>query len=102
VGLRQCTPTLSSYVVFTFKLAFQSFKEFGGASIVNATEDVLFSFYIFRGGKLKDDYIKLYKHALVWQCRKEHVSQPYFEESVRVRLTLPKWGLGSPSGLLKV
>jgi hypothetical protein len=28
--------------------------------------------------------------------------QPYLEKSVRMRLTLPKWGLGSPSGLLKV
>jgi hypothetical protein len=27
------------------------------------------------------------------------VSQPYFEESVRMRLTLPEWELGSPPGL---
>jgi hypothetical protein len=32
----------------------------------------------------------------------DFVSQPYFEKSVRMRLTLPKWRLGSPSGLLKV
>jgi hypothetical protein len=30
------------------------------------------------------------------------VSQPYFEKSVRVRLTLPKWELGSPPGLSKL
>jgi hypothetical protein len=29
------------------------------------------------------------------------VSQPYFEKSVRMRLTLPKWELGSPLGLPK-
>jgi hypothetical protein len=28
--------------------------------------------------------------------------QPYFEKNVRMRLTLPKWGLGSPPGLPKV
>jgi hypothetical protein len=27
------------------------------------------------------------------------MSQPYFEKSVRMRLTLPKWGLESPLGL---
>jgi hypothetical protein len=27
------------------------------------------------------------------------VSQPHFEKSVRMKLTLPKWGLGSPPGL---
>jgi hypothetical protein len=30
-----------------------------------------------------------------------HVSQPHFEKSVRMKLTLPKWELGSPSGLPK-
>jgi hypothetical protein len=30
------------------------------------------------------------------------LSQPYFEESVRMRLTLPEWGLGSPLGLPKL
>jgi hypothetical protein len=29
------------------------------------------------------------------------MSQPYFEKSVRMRLTLPKWELGSPLGLPK-
>jgi hypothetical protein len=28
--------------------------------------------------------------------------QPHFWKSVRMTLTLPKWGLGSPSGLLKL
>ncbi len=32
----------------------------------------------------------------------EAMSQPYFEESVRMRLKLPKWGLGSLLGPLKV
>jgi hypothetical protein len=27
------------------------------------------------------------------------LSQPYFEKNVRMRLTLSKWGLGSPPGL---
>ncbi len=30
------------------------------------------------------------------------MSQPYFEKSVRMRLTLPKWELGSPPGLPKL
>ncbi len=30
------------------------------------------------------------------------MSQPYFEESVRMRLTLSKWGLGSPPRLPKL
>jgi hypothetical protein len=30
------------------------------------------------------------------------LSQPYFEKSVRMRLTFPKWELGSPLGLLKL
>jgi hypothetical protein len=30
------------------------------------------------------------------------LSQPQFEESVRMRLTLLKWGLGSPPGLPKL
>jgi hypothetical protein len=30
------------------------------------------------------------------------LSQPYFEKSVRMRLTFPKWELGSLSGLLKL
>jgi hypothetical protein len=30
------------------------------------------------------------------------VSQPYFEKSVKNKLTLPKWELGSPSRLLKL
>ncbi len=30
------------------------------------------------------------------------VSQPHFEKSVRMKLTLPKWELGSPSGLPKL
>jgi hypothetical protein len=29
------------------------------------------------------------------------MSQPHFEESVKMRLTLPEWGLGSPPGLPK-
>jgi len=29
------------------------------------------------------------------------LSQPHFWKSVRMTLTLPKWGLGSPSRLLK-
>jgi hypothetical protein len=29
------------------------------------------------------------------------MSQPHFEKSVRMKLTLPKWGLGSPPGLPK-
>jgi hypothetical protein len=30
------------------------------------------------------------------------MSQPHFWKSVRMILTLPKWGLGSPSGLPKL
>ncbi len=30
------------------------------------------------------------------------MSQPHFWKSVRMTLTLPKWGLGSPSGLPKL
>jgi len=30
------------------------------------------------------------------------MSQPHFWKSVRMTLTLPKWGLGSPLGLLKL
>jgi dynactin complex subunit len=30
------------------------------------------------------------------------LSQPYFEENVRMRLTLPEWELGSPLGLPKL
>jgi hypothetical protein len=30
------------------------------------------------------------------------MSQPYFEKSVRMRFTLPKWELGSLPGLLKL
>jgi hypothetical protein len=29
------------------------------------------------------------------------MSQPHFWKSVRMKFTLPKWGLGSPHGLLK-
>jgi hypothetical protein len=32
----------------------------------------------------------------------QFVSQPHFWKNVRMTLTLPKWGLGSPSGLLKL
>jgi hypothetical protein len=32
----------------------------------------------------------------------EKLSQPYFGKSGRMTLTLPKWGLGSLSGLLKL
>jgi len=40
---------------------------------------------------------------LFWiQCTlRSHLSQPHFWKSVRVTLTLPKWGLGSPSWLPK-
>jgi hypothetical protein len=31
-----------------------------------------------------------------------YLSQPYFLKSVRMTLTLPKWGLGSPPGFLKL
>ncbi len=34
----------------------------------------------------------------MWQF----LSQPYFEKSVRMRLTLQKWELGSPPGLPKL
>jgi hypothetical protein len=34
--------------------------------------------------------------------RRWFMSQPHFDESVRMRLTLPEWGLGSLSGLLKL
>jgi hypothetical protein len=34
--------------------------------------------------------------------KKFYLSQPHFEESVRMRLTLPEWGLGSPSRLPKL
>jgi hypothetical protein len=30
-----------------------------------------------------------------------HLSQPHFWKSVRMKFTLPKWGLGSPPGFLK-
>jgi hypothetical protein len=30
------------------------------------------------------------------------MSQPYFEKSVKMKLTLPKWELGSSSGLSKL
>jgi hypothetical protein len=30
------------------------------------------------------------------------MSQPYFEKSVRMRLTFPKWELGNPPGLPKL
>ncbi len=30
------------------------------------------------------------------------MSQPHFWKSVRMTLTLPKWGLGSPPGLSKL
>jgi hypothetical protein len=30
------------------------------------------------------------------------LSQPYFEKSVNMRLTFPKWELGSPLGLPKL
>jgi hypothetical protein len=33
---------------------------------------------------------------------KNKVSQLHFWKSVRMTLTLPKWGLGSPLGLLKL
>jgi len=36
------------------------------------------------------------------QISRPLLSQPYFEKSVRMRLTLPKWELGSPSGLPKL
>jgi hypothetical protein len=31
-----------------------------------------------------------------------HVATPLLEESVRMTFTLPKWGLGSPTGLPKL
>jgi hypothetical protein len=31
----------------------------------------------------------------------DELLQPYFEKGVRMRLTLPKWELGSPLGLPK-
>jgi hypothetical protein len=51
----------------------------------------------------------LVRHPSIW-CRWENVdsvhvtkvSQPHFEGSVRSPLTLPKMGLGSPPGLLKI
>jgi hypothetical protein len=33
---------------------------------------------------------------------KPNLSQPYFEKDVRMKLTFPKWELGSPPGLLKL
>jgi hypothetical protein len=33
------------------------------------------------------------------ECMFQGMSQPHFEESVRLPLTLPKMGLGSPLGL---
>jgi hypothetical protein len=34
--------------------------------------------------------------------RRARMSQPYFEKSVRMRFTLPKWELGSLPGLSKL
>jgi hypothetical protein len=36
------------------------------------------------------------------QERRQLVSQPYFEKSARMKLTLPKWELGSPPELSKI
>ncbi len=33
--VRECVPTLSPFVVFTFGLIVESIKEFGGASLAN-------------------------------------------------------------------
>jgi hypothetical protein len=41
--------------------------------------------------------ISMMSFTIVWSCR-----NPTFEGSVRLALTLPKMGLGSPSGLLKI
>jgi hypothetical protein len=38
---------------------------------------------------------------IILAIEEEVLSQPYFEESVRMRFTLSKWELGSLSGLLK-
>jgi hypothetical protein len=35
-------------------------------------------------------------------CCQHSLSQPHFWKNVRMTLTLPKWGLGSPLGLLKL
>jgi hypothetical protein len=37
-------------------------------------------------------------YTVIWYT----LSQPYFWKSVRMTLTLPKWGLGSPPGLPKL
>jgi hypothetical protein len=42
--------------------------------------------------------IKFLYHA----NRSTILSQPYFWKSGKMTLTLPKWGLGSPPGLLKL
>ncbi len=45
---------------------------------------------------------------LLWHCKimfNHHnvlLSQPHFWKNVRMTLTLSKWGLGSPPGLLKL
>ncbi len=44
-------------------------------------------------------YINL--SAKICQYFWHFLSQPHFEESVRMRLTFPKWGLGSLLGLPK-
>jgi hypothetical protein len=38
----------------------------------------------------------------MWGSWIQMLLQPYFEKSVSMRLTLPKWELGSPSGLSKL
>jgi hypothetical protein len=38
-------------------------------------------------------------YGLLMRCRKVMLSQPHFEASVRMRLTLPKVGIGGPLGL---
>jgi hypothetical protein len=40
--------------------------------------------------------------ALVFANLKPKLSQPHFWKSVRMTLTFPKWGLGSPPGLPKL
>ncbi len=51
----------------------------------------------------KHRYILIYSILLkIDFMKQQNVSQPHFWKSVRMTLTLPKWGLGSPPGLSKL
>jgi hypothetical protein len=91
------TPELPSWPTTLQSLALVASPRLGLQHVnyvVNVTRGVLFGFYIFKGERLKDDYIKLYKLGICMVMRKRILKINFL-----FKFFLPLFNKSIPSGM---